>query len=205
MFKYLLALPVALLTATASYASVISGVDGFGVPTVPGATATVTFDGQANATFSSLSLSGVTFSGIGGNLRTDNSYPNNYNGRGARYLDNNAGGTNAIRFDFSTPVSAFAFNWGASDGVWTLTAFNASNQIIEAMSTPITRASNAGDYIGLANAGMAYATLTTTNVGDWIFIDNFTVAAGTVPEPDTLAILGLGLMGMVSLRRRKTS
>jgi len=206
--KFLVAFPVAILTASVSYASTISGTNGFGIPVVPNATATIDFDGQPDASFSSLSLGGVTFTGIDGYLRTDNTYPNQYNGRGSRYLDNNgsnvgySGSTSTIRFDFAAPVSAFAFNLGASNYLWVLTAFDAANNVIESFNLPITASSNGGEYVGLANAGMAYATL-VASPGDWIFIDNFTVAA-QVPEPETYAMLlaGLGLVGIAARRRK---
>lgn len=204
MYKHIAFIYASILIAGSSFASQIVGTSGFGLPTVPGATSTIDFDGQSDATFGTLTLGGVTFSGIGGNLRTDNSYPNQYNVRGAHYLDNNAGSTSGIRFDFATTLSAFAFNWGASDYQWTLAAYDASNTLIESFNVPITSGSNAGDYIGLANSGMAYATLTTGQSGDWVFVDNFTIAesGSTVPEPVSLALVSLGLVGLGVTRRK---
>jgi hypothetical protein len=194
-------IPVILLSLmTIASASTISGTNGFGYPTVSGTTTTITFDAQPDAIFSSLNLAGVTFSGIAGSLRTDNSYPDQYNGRGSRYLDNDRGLTNSIRFDFDNLVDAFAFNWGASDQQWVLTAYGISDNLIESFNLPITTSSNAGDYVGLANPGMAYATLTATQGGDYIFIDNFTVSS--VPEPSITLSAAIAMLGLLVRRRR---
>jgi hypothetical protein len=191
---------ILLLPLTIASASTISGTNGFGYPTVSGTTTTITFDAQPDAIFSSLNLAGVTFSGIGGSLRTDNGYPDQYNGRGSRYLDNNAGLTNSIRFDFDNLVDAFAFNWGASNVQWVLTAYGISDDLIESFNLPITTSSNAGDYVGLANPGMAYATLTATQGGDYVFIDNFTVRS--VPEPSITLSSAIAMLGLLVRRRR---
>jgi hypothetical protein len=205
MMKTKLFIAASVLFAASASATPLSGTDGSGNPPVPGATATVDFEGQGNQTAASFTLGGVTISGIGGDLRIDNSYAGQYNGRGGYYLDNNMGDTNEIRFDFGGTVSAFAFNFGASDVLWTLSAFDSSNNLIESVSAPITHASNAGDYIGLADAGIAYATLTASEGGDWVFVENITVAGqGTnnVPEPATLALCGLGLAAIARSRRK---
>lgn len=185
------------LIRTSADAATISGTNGFGVPVISGASTTITFDDRPNASFSSLTVANVTFSGIGGNLRTDNSYPNQYNGRGARYLDNNAGSTPTIRFDFATPVAAFAFNWGASDVSWVLRAYDSSNNLIESFNLPLTNNSNAGNYYGLSNPGMKYATLSGAG-GDYVFVDNFTYSQ--IPEPS--AVL-MGILGTTLFLRRR--
>lgn len=207
--KNLSAFVVASLISVGALASPISGTDGNGNPVVPGATSTITFDGLPNATFTSLNTGGVTFSGIGGTLRTDNTFAGQYNGRGSRYMDNNQGATNGFRFDFSTPLTGFAFNFGASDIQWTLTAFNANGIAIESTLAPITNGSNAGNYIGLSGSGQnyKYATLTTTG-NDYVFIDNFTVAeaaTGNVPEPMSLGLMAIGLAGLGFARARKSN
>ena len=205
MMKTKLFIAATVLFAASASATPLSGTDGSGNPPVPGATTTVDFDGQGNQTAASFTLGGVTISGIGGDLRIDNTFAGQYNGRGDHYLDNNAGGTNEIRFDFGGTVSAFAFNFGASDVLWTLSAFDSSSNLIESVNAPITHGSNAGEYIGLADAGIAYATLTASQGGDWVFVENVTVAgenSNNVPEPATLALCGLGLAAIARSRRK---
>lgn len=194
----------AALLAGSAFATPIIGTSGAGAPTVPGATSTIDFDSQGNTSFGGLTLGGVTFSGIGGDLRTSNLFAGQYNGRGTFYLDNNEGYTNGIRFDFAHTANAFAFNWGASDAAWTLQAFDSANHLIESFGPADTWGSNAGDYIGMANAGMKYAILSVDS-NDWVFVDNFTVAqqAAAVPEPASLALFGAAIGAAGLARRRK--
>lgn len=192
--------------SNAATASPIQGVSGSAAPTIAGQTAVITFDDQSDTSFASKTIGSVTFSGIGGLLRTSSAYAGYYNGRGAYYLDNDAGNTTGIRFDFATPVSAFAFNWGASDQAWTLSAFDAMGSLLESMTTPITQGSNAGDFIGIQTANIAWATLTTRSGGDWVFVDNLAIAqaaTAAVPEPSTYALLALGGMLVFTMTRRR--
>lgn len=200
------AVALALLVGNA-VATPVSGTDGVGTPTIAGQTGIANFDSIPLATRSSVTSGAVTVSGIGGSIRVANDYPGQYNGRGAAYLDNDQGATSGFRFDFASIVNAFAFNFGASDEIWTLTAFDASGHIIESVRAPVTNGSNAGDYIGLADPGIKYATL-TTSFNDWVFVDNFVYAAAlvrssAVPEPGSIALIGLGIAGVVGMRRRK--
>ena len=196
------ALALALL-ATQALAAPINGTSGMAAPTVAAQTATATYDTTARGTYASVVSGDLTVSGIGGDIRVANDYPDQYNGRGAAYLDNDAGSTSGFRFDFTNLVSAFAFNWGASDVSWTLSAFDATGHLLESVVTPITNGSNAGDFIGLAHAGMKYATLVSNGGSDWVFVDNVSFAAAAVPEPASIALLGLGFAGVVALRRRR--
>lgn len=200
------ALALALFAGHAA-ATPISGTDGTGTPTIAGQTGIATFDATPLGRTSSVTSGNVTVSGIGGSIRAANDYPNQYNGRGAAYLDNDSGATNGFRFDFASIVNAFAFNFGASDEVWMLTAFDAAGHMLESVQAPVTSTSNAGDYIGLSVGGIQYATL-TTQFSDWVFVDNLVYAAASthssaVPEPGSIALIGLGIAGVFAMRRRK--
>ena len=196
----------AMLFAGSALAAPLSGIDGSGNVPVPGATATVDFEDRENQTAASFTAGGVTISGIGGDVRIDSFYAGEYNTRGNFYLDNDEGSTRGFRFDFSSTVSAFAFNFGATDDLWTLSAFDSQDNLIESVAASLIFSHNDGNYIGLANAGIAYATFTSA-VEDWVLIDNITFASEStndVPEPASLALLGLGLAAF-ACSRRKTS
>jgi hypothetical protein len=124
---------------------------------------------------------------------------------------NNSNSFNFLRFDFSTPVNAFGFNMGASNEDWILRAYDSSSGILEAFTLPQTWFSNAGDFFGIANPNIAYATLTqVTSVNepggiDYIIMDNFKYVTGqinSVPEPATMLLLGSGLLGLLGFRRK---
>jgi hypothetical protein len=200
------AIALALLAGNAA-AVPINGTDGMGTATIVGQTGIANFENNGIGTSSSVTSGILTVSGIDGPIRVADDYPNQYNGRGNAYLDNNQGGTNGFRFDFATIVGAFAFNFGASDNVWTLTAFDAAGHMLESVAAPITNGSNAGNYIGLADAGIQYATL-TTSFSDWVFVDNLVYAAAqtaAVPEPGSIALLALGAVGVIAMRRRRAA
>lgn len=141
----------------------------------------------------------------------DSDYSGSYNTRGRLHITNHGSEFQSLRFDFGGTASAFGFLFGASDSSWELTAYNSGGTALESMTIPAVYASNAGDYFGLKGlAGAAYAILTQNHDGiystggvDYVFVDNFRVAA--VPEPETYAMLlaGLGLMASVARRRKQ--
>jgi len=199
----------AALLASSAFASPINGT-GVPAPIETGKTTKIQFNNQSNSSFASMEIDGVTFSGIGGNLRIASTFAGSYNTNGSRYLDNNEGATGGIRFDFDDPVSAFAFNFGASDVNWTLSAYSVSGSLLESRTLAPTRGGNNGAYFGLADAGISYALLTAGSY-DYIMLDNFTYAgqaaaggapASEVPEPGSLALLGIGLAGVWAATRR---
>ena len=152
----------------------------------------------ADQSFASYTEAGVTF----GPGRVSSQYSSNYKSTGS-YFDNNAGGFNVIDFSFSGPTSAFAFNWGAADEIWTMEVFSGASTLASYAINP-TFGSNAKEYFGFSGANITSVRLTAAATGDWVFIDNMTSAGGTVPEPASWAMLiaGFGIVG-ASMRRRR--
>ena len=134
-------------------------------------------------------------------------YAGQYNNPGRSIQNTYTNGTGSFKFSGSSvgdTTSAIGFNWGASDTVWTLTAYGISNNLLESYQLPITQGSNNGEFYGIAASGIHSVTLTGDN-SDYVFVDNFTVAQGgnhQVPEPATLLLLGLGLMGLAGVKRK---
>lgn len=161
---------VSLLTGGARASSINSPAD----PALVGDTV-ITFSTPAEDSYTTLQIDGVTFSG-NGPLVVDSTYGGDYNTQGS-YVQNNSGDTTSFTFQFAQPTSALGFNFGASDSTWTLQAYDASNTLLGTATLAPTYGSNAGDFFGLAAAGIDHATLSTPG-SDYVLLDNFSYIAG---------------------------
>jgi PEP-CTERM motif-containing protein len=178
------------------------------LPALSGGTV-IDFESTTLGRYTTLTIAGVTFTpGTATAEYVDNTYAGNYNTFGKSLANTYASdGFSTLTINFSSPVSAFGFFWGASDSAWTLNAYNASNTLLESFVLPITYTSNAGDFVGLVDPGITKATLVDSTTGDYIFIDNFAFKSGqasAVPEPATFGLVGASLMLATFLRRRKS-
>lgn len=167
----------------------------------------IDFEGQVAGTYASISIDDVTFSALDNNLRIDGTYQQ-YNQTGL-YLDNgtySGNGFSSLNIDFNGGTDAFGFNWGMAESWadWELTAYDSGNAVLESYTLASTGGSNAGEFFGIASAGISYATLSWAGDYDWVAIDNFTYSV-SIPEPATLTMLALGLFGLSAARRRQRS
>jgi hypothetical protein len=183
--KAVLLFSLIFFTSNFSIADTISGESGSNAPNIGSGTTLIDFENHlSNTPFSSLTLDSVTFVGIDGNLKTDpDSWAGTHNCMGVRCLSNNVTHplASSIRFNFTVPTSGFAFNFGATNVIWELKAYDSTNQLLGSVNVPEIIASNLGEYIGLRFAGsrISYATfIQPNNSSDWIFIDNFVFFSG---------------------------
>lgn len=177
-----------------------------GDPALAGSTL-VNFNALPNQSFTSMMFGNLTISSPG-TLRLADQYSGQYGATG-RYLDNNEGLTNVIRFTFAGGTSAFGMTWGAADTeASSLAAYDALNNLIYSYATPFNNVQNGySDYIGIKAPDIAYAEITIRGgTGfDYILIDDVRFAQGqqsVVPEPASVALMATGLLGLIPAARR---
>lgn len=169
----------------------------------------IDFTGVPTGSYSTDTFGNVTISATSGTYTISNQFAGSYNTTGEN-LQANQSSSESLRFDFASPVSAFGFNFGASDYTWNLQAYNASGAPLESYGISATKSVNNGAFFGLADPSISYATLTNTNSGlDLVTLDNFSsvTAPGNggsgpvIPEPGSLWLFASGLLGIAGLKR----
>ncbi len=154
--------------------------------------------------FSSKTIGELTITNTG-NMRISNDNNGEYTPPQDSFLDNKYGGD--FTFSFVSEIGVFGVQIGATNVPWTLSAYDSGNNLLESLGIPNQVGTQPYPYTGYYGLGfgsdvISYITLSHGG-DDWIVLDDIQYGGGNpVPEPATMLLLGLGLIGIAGARRK---
>lgn len=106
--------------------------------------------------------------------------------------------------DFDTAISEFALQLLTNSGTTTFTAL-LGGAVVETFAATTNRDTTADDYYGFEDIVFDEVRFQISAINSNFNLDNvqYSFAATAVPEPGTLALLTIGLLGIGVLRRRR--
>ena len=116
------------------------------------------------------------------------------------------------KFSFSPGTTAFGADWDLAPGGqgfgidFSVTLAGGATQFVSGITNPIG-GTFSGFFGFVSDTSFTSINLGSGFTGNGEFFDadnvRFRIANGTVPEPATLALVGLGVFGIAALRKRK--
>lgn len=164
----------------------------------------ITYDFESATLPSNLTISGGT--------RTNNSGCGALCGInttvGGQFFQSLVGGS--VTFNFANPVDAFGFYVTGlqTDLVQQQTITYVDGSSVSQVINFPSATGGGGAFVGFIDYGQSVASVTFNATNDILTFDDLRFGNSVndpnpVPEPTTLALFGLGLMGLASARRRK--
>jgi hypothetical protein len=171
---------------------------------------TIDFESATNGTISapaSLTIGDVTFSSAGP-LMVSDIWVGPFPDASGKYLTKPGDPFDVpTKISFATLASEILLTWvDPSFSGNVLQAYDSSDNLLETAAVPVAQASTSVIGIKRASYDISYVLAVAASANDLYYIDNVHYNASPVPEPASVALMGLGMVAMggcVWRRRRK--